>query len=223
MLFICVEERIWWIIALLEGEYVAIIITMLVMGILLGFVGAGGAGFIIAILTLVFHIPIHVALATSLTAMAFTTLSGVISHYREGNVVLTIGGIVGGCGALGSYIGSKIGSLIPGHLLHWFTAGMLFLSAIFMFIKLIKFQNREELLLAEIKDFSKREHNEMYMSWISHWNDGWFIWDWFCTIYSTWINGSIRIDDSAICRNNNACYIAHCDWGWVRGIVQKGI
>ena len=92
--FICVEERIWWIIALLEGEYVAIIITMLVMGILLGFVG-WGAGFIIAILTLVFHIPIHVALATSLTAMAFTTLSGVISHYREGNVVLTIGGIVG--------------------------------------------------------------------------------------------------------------------------------
>ena len=52
---------------LLEGKSVAIIITMLVMGILLGFVGAGGAGFIIAILTLVFHIPIHVALATSLT------------------------------------------------------------------------------------------------------------------------------------------------------------
>ncbi|HDR7640408.1 sulfite exporter TauE/SafE family protein [Bacillus wiedmannii] len=125
----------------------AIIITMLVMGVLLGFVGAGGAGFIIAILTLVFRIPIHVALATSLTAMAFTTLSGVISHYREGNVVVTIGGIVGGCGALGS--------LIPSHLLHWFTAGMLFLSAIFMFVKLIKFQNREELLLAEIKDFSK--------------------------------------------------------------------
>ena len=63
-------------------------------GILLGLLELG-AGFIIAILTLVFHIPIHVALATSLTAMAFTTLSGVISHYREGNVVLTIGRIVG--------------------------------------------------------------------------------------------------------------------------------
>ena len=115
---------------LLEGKSVAIIITMLVMGILLGFVGAGGAGFIIAILTLVFHIPIHVALATSLTAMAFTTLSGVVSHYREGNVAFIIGGIVGGFGAIGSYIGSKFGSLIPAHLLHWFTAGMLFLSAI---------------------------------------------------------------------------------------------
>ncbi|EEK77848.1 hypothetical protein bcere0009_32760 [Bacillus cereus R309803] len=102
----------------------AIIITMLVMGILLGFVGAGEAGFIIAILTLVFHIPIHVALATSLSAMAFSTLSGVISHYREGNVVFIIGGIVGGFGAFGS--------LIPAHHLHWFTARMLFLSAIFI-------------------------------------------------------------------------------------------
>ncbi|PFJ19223.1 hypothetical protein COD67_14115 [Bacillus cereus] len=132
----------------------AIIITMLLMGILLGFVGAGGAGFIIAILTLVFHIPIHVALATSLTAMAFTTLSGVISHYREGNVVLIIGGIVGGFGALGSYIGSKFGSLIPAHLLHWFTAGMLFLSAIFMFIKLIMFQHSKHLSLCGQKELS---------------------------------------------------------------------
>ncbi|MDM5234698.1 hypothetical protein COE30_14670 [Bacillus cereus] len=132
----------------------AIIITMLLMGVLLGFVGAGGAGFIIAILTVVFHIPIHVALATSLTAMAFTTLSGVISHYREGNVVLTIGGIVGGCGAIGSYIGSKFGSFIPAHLLHWFTAGMLFLSAIFMFIKLIMFRNRKQLFLGGQKKLS---------------------------------------------------------------------
>ncbi|EJP91716.1 sulfite exporter TauE/SafE family protein [Bacillus cereus] len=140
----------------------AIIITMLVMGILLGFVGAGGAGFIIAILTLVFQIPIHVALATSLTAMAFTTLSGVVSHYREGNVALIIGGIValiiggivGGFGAIGSYIGSKFGSLIPAHLLHWFTAGMLFLSAIFMFIKLIMFQKKEQSSLYKHKEFS---------------------------------------------------------------------
>ncbi|KFN03909.1 sulfite exporter TauE/SafE family protein [Bacillus clarus] len=133
----------------------AIIITMLLMGILLGFVGAGGAGFIIAILTLIFHIPIHIALATSLTAMAFTTLSGVVSHFREGNVVLKIGGIVGGFGALGSYIGSKFGSLIPAHLLHWFTAGMLFLSAIFMFIRLMVHQNKQWLSTNIRKDFSK--------------------------------------------------------------------
>jgi len=134
---------------------VAIIITMLLMGVLLGFVGAGGAGFIIAILTLVFHIPIHVALATSLTAMAFTTLSGVVSHYREGNVVFVIGRIVGGFGAIGSFIGSKFGSLIPANLLHWFTAGMLFLSAIFMFIRLIIFQKKERSSLKGHNELSK--------------------------------------------------------------------
>ncbi|EEM04723.1 MULTISPECIES: sulfite exporter TauE/SafE family protein [Bacillus] len=123
----------------------AIIITMFLMGSLLGFVGAGGAGFIIAVLTLVFYVPIHIALATSLTAMAFTTLSGVISHYRERNVVMKIGCVVGGFGALGSYVGSKIGAGIPAQLLHWFTAGMLFLSAICMLVRLFFVQNQKEL------------------------------------------------------------------------------
>lgn len=53
----------------------------------------------------------------------------------------------------------------------------------------------------------------MYMPWISYWNDGWFIWDWFCTVYSAWINGSIETNDSAICRDNDACYITDCNWG----------
>ena len=44
--------------------------------------------------------------------------------------------------------------LIPAHLLHWFTAGMLFLSAIFMFIKLIMFQNKEQSSLYKHKEFS---------------------------------------------------------------------
>ncbi|MDM5155799.1 sulfite exporter TauE/SafE family protein [Bacillus sp. DX1.1] len=123
----------------------AIIVTMFMMGVLLGLVGAGGAGFIIAVLTLVFHVPIHAALATSLTAMAFTTLSGMISHYREGNVAVKIGCVVGGFGAIGSYAGSQIGAIIPAHLLHWFTAGMLFLSAIFMLIRLFFFQNQNKL------------------------------------------------------------------------------
>ncbi len=38
---------------------------MLVLGIILGFVGAGGAGVIIAVLT-VFNVPIHYAIGTSL-------------------------------------------------------------------------------------------------------------------------------------------------------------
>lgn len=36
----------------------------------------GGAGFVIALLTILFHVPIHTALGTSLAGMAFTSLSG---------------------------------------------------------------------------------------------------------------------------------------------------
>lgn len=114
----------------------AIVLTMFVLGVLLGFVGAGGSGFIIAILTVVFGVPIHVALGTSLAAMVFTTLSGAYSHFRQGNISIKTGLIVGGFGSVASYLGSKLTGLIPIHSLHWLTAGMLFLSAVILVVRL---------------------------------------------------------------------------------------
>ncbi|QQZ09244.1 sulfite exporter TauE/SafE family protein [Heyndrickxia vini] len=121
----------------------AIVLTMLVLGAILGFIGAGGSGFIIAILTLVFKIPIHVALATSLTAMAFTSLSGAFSHYREGNISVKAGLLVGGFGAVGAFVGSKIASFIPTDDMHYLTGGMLFLSAILLVIRLFFMKKKE--------------------------------------------------------------------------------
>ncbi|WP_438824042.1 sulfite exporter TauE/SafE family protein [Bacillus sp. JJ1773] len=109
---------------------------MLILGILLGFIGAGGAGFIIAILTLMFHIPIHTALGTSLAAMAFTCLSGVVSHYREGNIVLKAGIVVGAFGAIGAFFGSMIAAIIPTAQLHWFTGGILIFCSILLVFRL---------------------------------------------------------------------------------------
>jgi len=102
-----------------------IVLSMLLLGLLLGFIGGTGGGFIIAILTLGFNIPIHTALGTSLASMAFTCLSGIVSHYREGNVVLKAGIIVGLFGAAGAYGGSLVAAIIPKNLLHWFTGGTL--------------------------------------------------------------------------------------------------
>src|SRR5213080_2899027 len=107
---------------------------MFVLGMLLGFVGAGGSGFIIAILTVLFGVPIHTALGTSLAAMVFTTLSGAFSHFRQGNIAVKTGLIVGGFGAVASFFGSKLAGLIPVQSLHWLTAGMLFLSAVILVV-----------------------------------------------------------------------------------------
>ena len=108
---------------------------MFFMGCALGFVGAGGAGVVIAVLVTVFAVPIHVALGTSLSAMAFTTVSGALSHFREGNVVLRIGVVMGLFGAGGAFAGAKISASLPGPLMHWLTGGMLLFSACLIYMK----------------------------------------------------------------------------------------
>lgn len=113
-----------------------IVITLFLFGILLGLTGGGGAGCVIAILTALFGIPIHVALGTSLSAMTFTTLSGAVSHYREGNIRLATGLSVGCFGAVGAFLGAKVASLIPGTQMHWLTGIMLVISALLLYIRL---------------------------------------------------------------------------------------
>ena len=112
-----------------------IFFTMLVMGLILGFVGAGGSGFIIALLVTVFHIPVHTALGTSIAAMVFTMISGSISHMREKNTVFSAGLAVGLFGAVGAYGGSFAARLIPEDKLVWCTALMLFLSGILIWAR----------------------------------------------------------------------------------------
>lgn len=113
-----------------------VFLTMLAMGALIGFVGAGGAGVVIAVLTLVFNIPIHTAVGTSLAAMIFTTLSGAFSHFREGNLNIKVGLTVGLAGAAGAFIGSKISTLLPGTELKYCTASMLVASAVLVYTRL---------------------------------------------------------------------------------------
>lgn len=113
-----------------------IFVSMLILGSLLGFVGAGGAGTVIAVLVVVFEIPIHIALGTSLGAMVFTTLSGAYSHFREGNVVVKSGMAIGIFGAIGAFTGAKISAIIPATDLKWLTACMLFVCASLLWFRM---------------------------------------------------------------------------------------
>lgn len=112
-----------------------ITLVMFLLGLLLGFVGAGGAGVVIAVLTAGFGIPVHTALGTSLSAMVFTTISGAYSHYRQGNIVLKNAIAVGAFGAVGAFAGAHIAAFMPGGKLKLFTAAMLFLSALLLWLR----------------------------------------------------------------------------------------
>jgi uncharacterized membrane protein YfcA len=110
--------------------------VMFALGLLLGLVGVGGAGIVIAILTIFFCIPIHTALGTSLGAMGFTTIAGVISHFRENNVVIRCGLAVGIFGAVGAYLGVQIATLLPSSALTRLTGCMMYFSAILLCIRM---------------------------------------------------------------------------------------
>lgn len=83
--------------------------TTFALGVILGFIGAGGAGLVVALLTSVFDLPIHEAIGTALAAMCFVTVAGAVSHFREGNIVPRLGVTVGVSGVLGAVAGAHLG------------------------------------------------------------------------------------------------------------------
>lgn len=87
-------------------------VTFLI-GLIIGFIGAGGAGMAVAILTTLFGLPVHTAIGTAIAAMLFVTLSGTISHIREGNVAVRLGLVVGLAGAFGAIVGADTSQAIP--------------------------------------------------------------------------------------------------------------
>lgn len=113
-----------------------IIIGMLCLGLLLGLVGAGGAGLMITLLSVAYNVPIHTALGVALASMAFGMLSGTISHFREGNVNLRIGLLVGSAGIVGAFLGSKVASSLPTRELTNVTASLMALSTVILYFQL---------------------------------------------------------------------------------------
>lgn len=112
--------------------------AMLVLGIILGFVGAGGSGLTITMLTVGFGIPIHTALGVALAAMSFTMLSGMISHYREGDVLIREGLATGLGGMVGGFTGSQVANLLPAELLVNFTGGLMIFSTVILYFTLFR-------------------------------------------------------------------------------------
>jgi uncharacterized membrane protein YfcA len=115
---------------------VTVFLVMLALGLLLGYIGAGGAGLILATLALL-GVPIHVAVGTSLAAMGFTTVLGVISHRREGNVQARVGLAAGAFGVAGALVGGFLAlGTEPGHLKT--VAGIvLLLSGLLMLVRFL--------------------------------------------------------------------------------------
>lgn len=82
------------------------------LGVVLGFIGAGGAGLVVALLTTAYGLPVHDAIGTALATMCFVSVAGGLSHLREGNVAPRIGLVVGLTGAAGAIAGAQLSQAV---------------------------------------------------------------------------------------------------------------
>lgn len=83
----------------------------------------------VSLLTIVFDLPIHQAVGTALASMLVVATAGTVSHFREGNINVAAGAIVGLFGMVGAALGADIGQDIPERILQpaagfalWFLA-----------------------------------------------------------------------------------------------------
>jgi hypothetical protein len=79
--------------------------------------GGGGGGFFVPVLILIFGVTPQVAIATSLASVLPTTAVSTFSHFRQGNVDIRTGLILGIGGIIGTLIGANIANIIPPNLL----------------------------------------------------------------------------------------------------------
>jgi uncharacterized membrane protein YfcA len=81
-------------------------------GLSSGLLGIGGGSLLVPIMVLAMKIPMHITVATSMFTMIFTSTSGVVQHFRQGNIsfdyvlLLVLGTIFGA--QLGAYTSKKI-------------------------------------------------------------------------------------------------------------------
>jgi uncharacterized protein len=85
----------------LEYKYLWLPFFGLIIGLFGSMIGGGGGLFFIPVLILLFKVPVHIAIATSLAATLPICILGSIGHYRNGNtdfrtgLIFIFGGIAG--------------------------------------------------------------------------------------------------------------------------------
>lgn len=112
----------------------AVLALALLMGISLGFFGAGGSILTVPLLVYGLGLAVKPAIATSLLVVGVTSAVAVVPHARSAHVRWSVGTIFGLAGMVGAYAGGRVGRLVPDSILLLLFCGMMGAAAIALWI-----------------------------------------------------------------------------------------
>ncbi|MEC9464959.1 MAG: sulfite exporter TauE/SafE family protein [Myxococcota bacterium] len=92
-------------------------ILAIVIGLIMGTLGGGGAVLSVPMLTYLFELEPKVAIATSLLVVASTSVVATVGHARRGNVDWSTAGLFGVAAMVGGYVGGRLGVYFSGPVL----------------------------------------------------------------------------------------------------------
>jgi uncharacterized protein len=117
-----------------QQSYIWLPLLGLIVGVMASMIGSGGGLFFPITLILLFQVPEHIAVTTSLVASLPICIAGSISHYGKGNIHFRYFFIFGTAGAVGAIVGANIASLISEEQLRMmFGIYALFIASVILF------------------------------------------------------------------------------------------
>lgn len=110
-------------------ELLQLVVVGLAAGFLAGLLGVGGGIVMVPAMVLLFGFDQHVAQGTSLLVIIPAALTGSVTHYRKGRLVLRDAATLAAGGIIGAVIGSVFALSIEETMLRRLFAGFLLVSA----------------------------------------------------------------------------------------------
>lgn len=127
----------------------------IIVGMLSGMLGVGGGTVLVPVFKLLYGMPAIAATATSLFTIIPTSISGVITHVRNGTCIPLLGVAAGLGGAIVSPLGVWLASMSPEWAIMVAAALVIGYSAITMFRKALRLRTKKRMQLAGLPETAK--------------------------------------------------------------------
>ncbi|OQX22493.1 MAG: hypothetical protein BWK75_00660 [Candidatus Altiarchaeales archaeon A3] len=119
----------------IDANILHLALTGLVIGFLAGFLGVGGGFIMVPILTIVFGVPMKIAIGTDTFYIVLTALSGAYKHIKNGFVNFKIVGVIAASAILAAQLGAMLCIETPKEMVQLLFGVFLLLIAFNMLIK----------------------------------------------------------------------------------------